>query len=164
VTKRRAPTPEAEILRSGLDAATRLAGRLRRSQRTLEHLAPFSPERLDALSETDEERVDAMLQRFGTLAILVQDHLFKAVLVLEEEDVGALSQKDRRLRMEALGALPASVDFGRIAVLRNRLAHDYPNDPARRASIVSAVFGAIDDIVAALDGIVGYARAKHIPP
>jgi len=43
---------------------------------------------------------------------MVQDHITRGILTLEEEDVSKKSQRDRRILMERLGALKPELKFG----------------------------------------------------
>lgn len=88
---------------------------------------------------------------------MVQDHVGRALLVAEEEDLSTASRKDQRVLLEKLGALESELAFGVVDELRNRLAHSFPDDPERQAEIMNMVAGKADDLLAASNGMLTHA-------
>jgi hypothetical protein len=115
---------------------------------------------IDALGDEDEERLDAFLLRFNSLTAMVQDHVTRAILLSEEEDLKGRSKKDQRLLMEKLGALKPELNFGTLAELRNRIAHHYPDDSAKQAEILNEVFVRSNDLLNGYNTALTYADQK----
>jgi uncharacterized protein with HEPN domain len=65
-----------------------------------------------------------------------------------------LSRKDQRVLMEKLGALPPSLDFARIAELRNKIAHHYPDENAKQAEILNGVFKSALNLVEGYNSVL----------
>lgn len=105
--------------------------------------------------------LDAFLYRFNSLTAIIQDHITRALLKVEEEYNRELSRKDQRLVMEKLGALPSSLDFGTIAQLRNKIAHTYPDESEKQAEISNAVFASGEQLLEGYNGVLSYADEKH---
>src|ERR1700682_689456 len=154
-----APLP-LDLLTENLAAANKVAHRLLWSRNRVEALMPLDTAKVDALGDEDEERLDAFLLRFNSLTAMVQDHVTRAILLSEEEDLKGRSKKDQRLLMEKLGALKPELNFGTLAELRNRIAHHYPDDSAKQAEILNEVFVRSNDLLDGYNTALTYADQK----
>jgi hypothetical protein len=123
-------------------------------------LLPLDAEKVDLLTDEQEESFDALLLRFNSLTAMVQDHITRGILTLEEEDVSKKSQRDRRILMERLGALKPELNFGTLAELRNRIAHFYPDENAKQAEILNEVHSRTKDLVEGYNEALQYADRK----
>lgn len=151
---------ERLLLLEYLTSAGKVAARLQWSRMRVEPLMPLDAASVNSLSDEDEEKLDALLLRFNSLTAMIQDHVTRALLKVEEEDIKDRSRKDQRLLMEKLGAFEPSLNFGTLAELRNRIAHHYPDDDAKQAEILNAVYDRCGDLLSAYDGVLSYADAK----
>ena len=151
---------DLQLLKAYLRSASKIAARLFWSHDRVAHLMPLDATKVDGLTEEDEERLDAYLLRFNSLTAMMQDHITRALLKAEEEDDTERSRKDRRLVLEKLGALNPKLDFGTLAELRNRLAHFYPDDSLKQASILNQVFDRTSDLLESFGDVLGYADRK----
>ena len=147
-----------EYLRAGRKVALRLATSMERVQAIL----PLRAESITRLTEDEEERIDAFLFRFSSLASIVQDQVGRALLLAEEEDLSRSSRKDQRLLLEKLGALDETVSFGEVAELRNHLSHSYPGDPERQADVMNTVAERSINLISAFNGMLIYARKLDV--
>ena len=96
----------AKILFAESLAATRsVASRLAWSCSRVAPLFPVRPAAIPNFQAEDEERLDAYLHRFNTLFVMIQDHLFKGIATLEQEDIQGKSNKDKSNLMENFGAI-----------------------------------------------------------
>lgn len=134
--------PEPALLRRGLAAAERCAARLERSLRQLGGLLPIDPARLPALDARQQDDVDAFLKRFEQLVLTLQDQLFVGLAIREGEDPRELSRRDMTELMERLHAIPSADEFRELVMIRNRLAHLYPEEPERQAANLNAAYQA----------------------
>jgi hypothetical protein len=150
------------LLASYLASGHRIAGRLAVSIERVAPLFPLDAAAVERLSADDEERLDAFLYRFASLAASVQDHVGRALLLTEEESLASASRKDQRLLLERLGALDEGLRFGDVAELRNRLSHSYPNEPRKQAEVMSLVYARAADLIAAYNGMLDYATRRGI--
>jgi hypothetical protein len=153
-------TESLGLLLENLGGAHRTAARLRRSLGKVTALSPLTPQVVEGLDPDQQDTVDAFLKRFEQLADLVGLSLFKGLAILEQEDVAHLSRRDLADLMEKLGIIPSAEDWSRVAVLRNRLAHGYPNDPARQASRLQEAVDLTPTVLAAFDALAAYAARK----
>jgi len=134
--------PEPALLRRGLAATERCAARLERSLRRPRDLLPIDPARLPALEARQQDDIDAFLKRFEQLVLTLQDQVFVGLAIREGEDTRELSRRDLTELVEYLSAIPSAVDFRAFAIIRNRLAHLYPEEPERQAANLNAAYEA----------------------
>lgn len=128
-------------LESKITATANIADRLSYSiQRAIDlGLAPLSMSRLEHLSDTDMEVMDAYLFRYGSLVSNIQDSIFKSIGELEQEPVSAMSDRDKANLMERLGALPSAQVFASLAIIRNKLMHEYPEEAQKHLDRINFI-------------------------
>lgn len=148
------------LLQEYLIASDKIACRLAWSLQRVGDLFPLDAAKIDVLSGESEERLDALLYRFNSLAAMIQDHIARAIFMAEEEDITDRSREDQRLLLEKRGALRPQLKFGALAELRNRVAHHYPDDSAKRAEILNEVFNRTNDLIHAYNSVLEYADNK----
>ena len=69
-----------------------MALRLATSMERVQAILPLRAESITRLTEDDEERIDAFLFRFSSLASIVQDQVGRALPLAEEEDLSRSSR------------------------------------------------------------------------
>ena len=121
---------------------------------------PLDAAKIDALEAEDEEKLDAFPLRFNSLAAMIQDHLTRALLRTEDEDIEEQSRRDQRLPMEKLATLQPALAFGTIAQLRNRIAPHYPDESAKQAEILNEVFNRSVDLIEAYKSVLHFADQR----
>jgi hypothetical protein len=98
---------------------------------------PFDPEQLERLSEEDIRALDQFVYRFGKLQDALGGQLITALLETLEEPYREWSMRDRLNRLEQLRILADAQDWETSRAIRNRLTHEYPDDPERQAAILN---------------------------
>ncbi|MGD9889452.1 MAG: hypothetical protein AB7S56_09335 [Halothiobacillaceae bacterium] len=100
--------------------------------------APFAPETVAVLAAQPElaERVDAFVSRFGRLQDTLGDKLLPALLNALGEPVGAAL--DNLARAERLGWIEQAEQWMTMRNLRNKMVHEYIEDPAVLADALNA--------------------------
>jgi hypothetical protein len=95
---------------------------------------PMTPERVAGLAADidDSERIEAFVARFARLQDTLGDKLLPAVLLALGEPVGAAI--DNLDRGERLGLLPSADQWIAARRLRNRMVHEYVEDPGLLAA------------------------------
>ncbi len=132
-----------------IDETTRLRlNRLARLvERELKHLqgtdarlfvTPFTAQRARELEADDAlaERVDAFVARFGRLQDTLGDKLLPRYLAALGEQTGA--NIDNLARAERLGLIDSVDRWLELRRLRNRMIHEYVDDPAQLAEALQA--------------------------
>ncbi len=68
--------------------------RLKKSVDRIDVLFPLDEVSIANLTDDQQESLDAFVHRFSSLAASVQDHVGRALLAAEEEDLSDASRKD----------------------------------------------------------------------
>lgn len=110
---------------------------------------PFTQERAARLgSEVDEaERVEAFVARFSRLQDTLGDKLLPVLLVSLGEPAGAVI--DNLDRAERLGLLDSADTWLAARRLRNRMVHEYVEDPALLAESLNLGYALVGMLLAA---------------
>lgn len=143
--------PEPALLRQGIVATQRCAARLRRSLGHLQPILPIDAAGLQNLEPEHQDDIDAFLKRFEQLVLTLQDQVFVGLVRWEGEDPREMSRRDVAELMERLGAIPSARQFRDF--VRNRLAHLYPEDPARQAANLNAAYDAAPQLLRASEQV-----------
>ena len=84
--------PTLALLRDYLSSGQKILVRLKRSIDRIEALFPLDEVSITGLTDDQEDMLDAFLHRFSSLAASVQDHVGRALLAAEEEDLSEASR------------------------------------------------------------------------
>jgi hypothetical protein len=110
---------------------------------------------LQALAPEQQDDIDAFLKRYEQLVLTLRDHVFIGIALREGEEPREMSRRDVAELMERLGAVRSAKRFRHFAV-RNRLAHLYPEDPARQAANLNAAYEAAPELLRAAEEVAGF--------
>ncbi|WP_171015989.1 hypothetical protein [Ramlibacter sp. 2FC] len=132
-------------------------------QHAMAALAPSLPIPPSALPDLDDEAVqdwDQFVLRFTKLQDAMGARLFPAVLAYLQEPYEDRPMLDKLHRLEKLGYLGSVEEWHVLRAIRNRFAHDYPQDDALKAAylneaveavpMLQALLARIEPLVAAL--------------
>ncbi|MDR3368598.1 hypothetical protein [Rhodoferax sp.] len=125
-------------------------------------LFPLTPALLAALSDEQQESVDALILRYSQCVSMMQDQLFRGIAYLEQEDISDKSNRDKTLLMEKLGAIKSAEDFGTAAMLRNKISHHYPEETIDRMERLNLVKDEADFVVTCFGDISDYLVRKGL--
>lgn len=144
-------------------AQVRLLGAWQQCQRHAHHMAhaksaiaPTLPLTATALSQLNDEAVqdwDQFVLRFTKLQDTLGARVFPALLEHLQEPYEDRPMIDKLHRLEKLGYLPKLDDWQALRVIRNRFAHDYPEDDALKAAYLNEAISAVPVLLALLAGI-----------
>lgn len=119
-------------------------------------ISPTLPLTATALSQLNDEAVqdwDQFVLRFTKLQDTLGARLFPALLEHLQEPYEDRPMIDKLHRLEKLGYLPKLDDWQALRVIRNRFAHDYPEDDALKAAYLNEAISAVPLLLALLAGI-----------
>jgi hypothetical protein len=107
--------------------------------------------------------LDQIAYRFAKLQDSMGEKTLPMILELAQETVPVNATFAEKLnRLERIGAIPSAEEWKKFRVVRNALAHDYPDDPELRASAINHFMeGAIT--LSALYWFVKEYIATHFP-
>ncbi len=109
-----------------------------------------------SLADMDDETVqdwDQFVLRFTKLQDAMGARLMPAVLEYLQEPYADRPMLDKLHRLERLGYLPSVDQWGLLRVIRNRFAHDYPQDDALKAAYLNEAVQAVPRLEAILHRI-----------
>jgi hypothetical protein len=118
-----------------------------------EALAEWTAEPALNMAQLERDRLllrlaDQILFRFTKLQDALGERLVPATLQQLAESFEEWPMRDRLERLEKLGYLAVD-DWLRWRELRNRLAHEYPDQPELRFAVLKAAIGAAGELAAA---------------
>ena len=149
-------------------AILRLLEAWRQCQRHLHHLQhaqqalrPWLPMQPASISRLDDEAVqdwDQFILRFTKLQDAMGGRLLPEVLSYLQEPYEDRPMLDKLNRLEKLGFLDTAESWHTLRAIRNRFAHDYPEDDALKAAylneavesvpLLQAILGRVQPLVA----------------
>ncbi|HET9112666.1 MAG TPA: hypothetical protein VFN66_02205 [Burkholderiales bacterium] len=150
----------AAILKSKLEVTASVADRLVYSINKAQRLGlvPLVMEKLKSISDDEMETMDAYLFRYGSLVSNIQDSIFKSIGDIEQESVKDMSNRDKTNLMERIGVLPSAVEFSSLAIIRNKLMHDYPEEMQKHLDRINTIANDAPRLVEIFLGIAKYAE------
>lgn len=148
------------ILLGNYFAADQRVGKLTYSLNKTRQLFPLNTESAQQLSEDQEESIDALILRYSQCVSMIQDHLFRGIAYVEQEDLSDKSNRDRTLLMEKLGAIRSADEFGTAAMLRNKFSHHYPEQAAERIERLNLVVEEAEFVISTFQEITAYLHRK----
>lgn len=124
---------------------------------------PFSAGTTQRLTKEQLRILDQIAYRFTKLQDTMGQKVLPTILDLAQEPITPDATFVEKLNwLERIGALPSAEEWKKLRVARNAIAHEYPDDPALRASAINRfVDGAMQ-----LNALHEFVRAyllKHFP-
>lgn len=104
---------------------------------------PMSAPSLKTLDDEAVQDWDQLILRFTKLQDTMGARLFPATLDVLQESYEDRPMIDKLHRLEKLGYLGSVEQWYELRVIRNRFAHDYPEDDALKAAYLNEAAGAV---------------------
>ncbi|TVU91306.1 hypothetical protein FQP89_08475 [Vreelandella titanicae] len=120
---------------------------------SLQTSLPLSGERLALLSDAEIQSLDQFVLRFGKLQDAIGARLLPSVLLYLQEPFEDRPMLDKLHRLEKLGYIEDSEQWQALRMLRNRFAHEYPDDPDKNAAILMLAIESVASLEAILKRI-----------
>ncbi len=102
-------------------------------------LYPLKPDNVEHLDSEQTMPVYALFKKYEQLIVLLNDNILKHIPYFDLENVGRMSRFDTIIYAEKAGILQSAQRFVDAVALRNQLAHEYPLDSSKQASLINAV-------------------------
>jgi hypothetical protein len=109
----------------------------------IEPMLPLSAASLPALNDEAVQDWDQFVLRFTKLQDTMGARLFPALLEYLQEPYEDRPMLDKLHRLEKLGYLVQVDDWQVLRAIRNRFAHDYPEDDALKAAYLNEAVDAV---------------------
>ncbi len=124
----------------------------------------WTPLSSGAVIEKEMLRIlDQIAYRFAKLQDSMSEKLLLLVLELAEETMPTNATFAEKLnRLERIGAIPSAEEWKKFRIVRNALAHEYPEDPELRAGAINRFMAGATDLIALYRYLRDYIAA-HFP-
>ena len=153
-------TKENEILLANLTATRQRISKLSYSLEKNKLLFPLTLETVSNLNDEHEESIDALILRYSQSVSMIQDHVFRGIAYMEQEDLSDKSNRDKALLMEKIGAIKSADDFGTATILRNKLSHHYPEDIEKRIERLNLIVTEAGFVISTFQDIFNFLERK----
>ena len=131
---------EILVLREHLETCARLASRLTRVRKRIEHVVPLSADRLRSLGEDDDVDVLAFLKTYEQFEDTLARTFKTIAMLMQFGKAERLQPRDVAFRAMSLGIFDDGKAWADAVRVRNGLAHEYPLIPAKQAEQVNAAW------------------------
>lgn len=120
---------------------------------SLQTSLPITGERFARLSDAEIQSLDQFVLRFGKLQDAIGARLLPSVLLYLQEPYEDRPMLDKLHRLEKLGYIEDSEQWQALRMLRNRFAHEYPDDPDKNAAILMLAIESVASLSSILERI-----------
>lgn len=151
---------ELNILLANIAACGQRIRKLIYSLNKNREIFPITLARGEALTDDQEESIDALILRYSQCVAMIQDQIFRGIAYVEQEDLSDKSNRDKTRLMEKLGAIQSADDFGTAAILRNKFSHHYPEEASLRIERLNLVVAEAEYVIATFADIMAYIARK----
>lgn len=107
---------------------------------------PFTAEKYAALTDEQVRDLDQFILRFSKLQDSVGGRFFPSLLDYLGEQYEDRPMLDKLNRLEKLGYIQSAEKWQRIRDIRNKFAHDYPDDNEKNAAHLNLAFETVPDV------------------
>lgn len=123
--------------------------------------SPLSP---GVLIEKEMLRIlDQIAYRFAKLQDSMGEKVMPLILELAQETIPANATFVEKLnRLERIGAISSAEEWKKFRIVRNALAHDYPDEPELRASAINRFLEGAANLIGLYQFVRAYIEA-HFP-
>lgn len=143
------------------DQCQRHLHHLRHALAAVQPALPMTAQRLGAQDDEAVQDWDQLILRLTKLQDTMGSRLFAATLEVLQEPYDDRPMIDRLNRLEKLGYLATVEEWQRLRVIRNRFAHDYPEDDALKAAYLNEAAEAVAALARTLDRFAALAARQR---
>jgi hypothetical protein len=139
----------------------RNAYHLQRAMQQLQPLLPLDGVHFQTLTDDQIQTLDQFILRFTKLQDAMGSHLFSAILGFLQEPYEERPMLDKLHRLEKLGYLQDALAWSDVRTIRNKFAHDYPDDPDKNAALINIAIQTAQNLLNELCSIEKQLRRAH---
>jgi hypothetical protein len=151
----------AQRLQDAWQQCARHLHHLQHALKAVQSTLPLSAADLKAMDDEAVQDWDQLILRFAKLQDTMGSRLFPAVLDLLHEGYEDRPMLDKLHRLEKLGYLGSAEQWHGLRAIRNRFAHDYPEDDALKAAYLNEAAVAVAVLDALLKRFEPLLAAPH---
>jgi hypothetical protein len=121
------------FIKSVFETAQIHVDRMQFAMETLQGKLPITAAQVEKFSYEDLMLWELLTNRFAKLQDLLGNKIFNIFLEKSGEDVDSWTMIDKINKLEKLGIIESAEHWNNMRMLRNHLAHEYPDDPEMTA-------------------------------
>ena len=126
--------------------------------------AAFVAADMPVLSSEDRRSLDQAAYRFMKLQDSLGEKVLPGILALTLEPLPPEATFAEKLqRLERLGVLPSVQSWRLLREVRNSLAHEYPENPALQAAMLTRFMTGVSELLAVWAAVDGYVAQRLGP-
>ena len=110
---------------------------LSRALHLLSPVLPMTGERFEHLTDAQVQTLDQFILRFTKLQDAMGGRIYPAILEYLQEQYEERPMLDKLNRLEKLGYIQSAETWQNIRNIRNKFAHDYPDDWEKNAALIN---------------------------
>jgi hypothetical protein len=131
---------DAEIYKHALEISSAHADRLSTAMTKLQHLKPFTADKVSNLNELDFLYLELFSNRFSKLQDYMGNTLFDLCLMSAGDVVDGMTIIDKVNKLIKYNLLDSEAVWREFRKARNHLAHEYPTQPELTAKYINETF------------------------
>ncbi|CAK0769545.1 conserved hypothetical protein [Gammaproteobacteria bacterium] len=122
---------------------------------------PLTGIKYATLTDIEVQGMDQFILRFTKLQDTIGSHLLPAILQYLEEPYERRPMLDKLNRLEKLGFIYSIDKWQDLRSIRNKFAHDYPDDTEKNAAQLNLAFASAPELYAMLIAIQTKLKSDH---
>ena len=143
-----------EILKSMMEICSIHCARIRLAQETLNHLFPFTAEKIQHFTTIELGMTDLLVHRFSKLQDTIGDKVFPLLLVILGENIEHKSFIDRLNMLEKLNIVSNVNRWREYRSAHNAATHEYPHNFELMADNLTRISVLSNELCAFWDALV----------
>ena len=152
--------PAQMLLEKAREECARHAELLRYALGNLEPIRPLDGVSLESLTLESIRDLDQFALRFTKLQDAMGAHLFPAILRSAQEPMEEATFLDKLNRLEKLGVFEDAAQWQTLRETRNLLAHEYPDEPELRATVINRAFEQAERLLEILGSVERFVEER----
>jgi hypothetical protein len=120
---------------------------------SLDPLFPMTGNRFENLSDAQIQSMDQFILRFTKLQDAMGNHLFPSILRYLQEPYEDQPMLDKLNRLEKLKYIQSAELWPHIRNIRNKFAHDYPDEVEKNAALINVASEAAEQMYLVLSKV-----------
>jgi len=121
--------------------------RMMSAYQKIQHKLPLQPASYLQLKEEDITHIDQFLFRYAKLQDAMGQRLFKAMLILLQEEVEHVPFLDILNKLEKLNLIASAEKWQELREIRNAISHEYDDSPELMTQVLNAVFSSNEVLI-----------------
>lgn len=151
---------QIDILKNKITVIDIHSNMITKSLNHLKIMLPLSKEHILDLSFSDFSIIEMLTSRFSRLQDGIGKKIFPEMLILMGEDIQGNSWIDTLHKLEKLEILPDKAFWEEMRKIRNKLTHEYPNDPEKMAKHINECAESAKTLVAYWETLKGIIQER----